>query len=72
MKKVVDALVGDARKRLAAKVAAGELTQAQADEKDSRLEERITAMVNRSRPARPGPQGRPRPRSMSAPAATSA
>lgn len=71
VKKVVDALVADARKRLEAKVAAGELTQAQADERAYRLEERITAMVSRSRPARPGSEGRPRARSTSAAAGPS-
>jgi DNA-binding Lrp family transcriptional regulator len=48
VQKVVDALVADARSRLAAKVTAGELTQAEADEKAARLTERVTALVNRT------------------------
>lgn len=48
LQKVVDALVADARARLAEAVTAGRLTQAQADEKGAELTERITAMVNRT------------------------
>lgn len=60
VKKVIDALVTDAEKRLAAKVEAGEVTQAQADRRSSRLEERFTALVNRVRGDRPGHPSRPR------------
>ncbi|PLS74908.1 MAG: hypothetical protein CYG61_10220 [Actinobacteria bacterium] len=48
VKKVVDALVADAKTRLAAKVTAGELTQAQADQRAGTLADRITAQVNRA------------------------
>lgn len=68
VKKVVDALVAEARKRLAEKVAAGQLTQARADEISSTLEERITAHVNRTR--HPGGKfGHRGPRGGSAPTA---
>lgn len=66
VQKVIDALVADAKARLAAKVQAGELTQAQADEKAANLTRRITDMVNRTGGAGPrGPRGQ-------APAATPA
>lgn len=48
VQKVVDALLAEAKKRLADKVAAGQLTQAQADERSGNLGERITALVNRA------------------------
>lgn len=73
VEKVVDALVAEAKKRLAEKVAAGELTQARANEMSYALEERITAHVNR--PGHPrggfGHGGVPRPGSASTSAATS-
>ena len=58
--KVVEALVADARARLAQAVTDGKLTQAQADERSADLEARITELVNRAgRPHgaghRPGP-----------------
>ncbi len=46
VQKVIDALVAEAKKILAEKVAAGELTQAQADRRSATLTERITAFVN--------------------------
>lgn len=51
VQKVIDALVADAKSKLAAKVQAGEITQAQADEKTANLTQRITDMVNRTRPS---------------------
>lgn len=45
---VVDALVADAKARLAEAVTAGRITRAQADEKAADLTERITDMVNRT------------------------
>ena len=57
--KVVEALVADARARLAHAVTDGKLTQAEADERSADLEARITDLVNRvGRPQdghRPGP-----------------
>lgn len=47
-KTVVDALVADARARIGEAVAAGRLTQAQADERLAGLEERMTAVVERA------------------------
>jgi len=44
--KVIDAMVAHAKTKLAAKVTAGELTQAQADERIAKLTPRITEMVN--------------------------
>jgi predicted DNA-binding protein (UPF0251 family) len=44
---LVQALVADAKKRLADAVADGKLTQAQADEIETRLEEQVTELVNR-------------------------
>jgi hypothetical protein len=53
---LVDALVADARKHLDAEVSEGDLTQDQADEILSRLQEGIKAMVNGERPSGlPGP-----------------
>ncbi|MGH9157596.1 MAG: hypothetical protein ACRD1K_17570 [Acidimicrobiales bacterium] len=46
VQKVIDALVAEARSRLAAKVTAGELTQTQADEKAADLVKRVTDLVN--------------------------
>lgn len=47
---LVDALVADAKKRLDASVAAGRLTQKQANEMLGRLRDRITARVNSAAP----------------------
>jgi urease accessory protein UreF len=56
---LVSALVADKTKELDAAVTAGRLTEAQRDEIVSRLQERITALVNGVRPAhRPGFGGR--------------
>ncbi|MEO7442175.1 MAG: hypothetical protein ABIW46_01420 [Acidimicrobiales bacterium] len=52
VQKVIDALVADARSDLAAKVTAGKLTQAQADEKAADLVAKVTALVNRTGPGR--------------------
>ncbi|HVE46205.1 MAG TPA: hypothetical protein VNA57_05620 [Acidimicrobiales bacterium] len=60
VQKVVATLVTEVRKRLAEKVAAGELTQAQADERSANLDERITALVNRAGRG-PGLRGHRRP-----------
>ena len=49
VQKVIDALVAEAKRHLAGKVAAGQLTQAQADRRSARLTERITALVNHAR-----------------------
>ena len=51
---VIDALVADAQAKLAEKVASGDITQAQADEINAGLVERITDVVNRT-----GPPGGP-------------
>lgn len=51
---VVDALVAEATDRLDQAVADGHLTEDQAAERTAELTERITAMVNGERPARPG------------------
>ena len=58
VQKVIDAMVGDVRKRVAEKVQSGDLTQAQADERLATLTERVTDMVNR--PGGPGHGHRPR------------
>lgn len=50
---VVDALVADVSARIDEKVAEGELTQAEADEKKAALPERMTALVNGEKPERP-------------------
>jgi hypothetical protein len=55
---VIDAMVAEAQEHLAEKVAAGEMTQEEADEKLASLEERITERVNSDEPRRFGP-GRP-------------
>ncbi|MEY2421351.1 MAG: hypothetical protein QOI95_1418 [Acidimicrobiaceae bacterium] len=44
--KVIDALVADAQTKLAAQVASGEITQAQADEMSADLTQHITDLVN--------------------------
>jgi len=48
---VTAAMVEEATERIDAAVAAGRLTQAQADERKAGLEERVTALVNRTPPA---------------------
>lgn len=50
---VIDALVAEHETHLDERVAAGDLTQAQADERLEGARERITAMVNGERPERP-------------------
>jgi hypothetical protein len=58
VQKVVDALVAEAKQRLADAVKNGRLTQAQADQRLKNLTARITAEVNATGPARPfGPGG---------------
>ena len=53
---LVNAMVGDAKKHLDEEVSAGDLTQAQADEILSRLEQGLRAMVNATPPqGMPGP-----------------
>ena len=54
---VIDALVAEHESRLDERVAAGDLTQAQADELLAGAEERVTAMVNGERPAFGGHRG---------------
>ena len=61
VQKVVDALVAEAKQRLADAVKSGRLTQAQADQWLKNLTARITAKVNATRPDRPGGFGRFRP-----------
>ena len=63
MQTVIDAMVAEAKTRLDEKVAAGELTQEEADQKLAELTERITDSVNNGMPARGdhGPGGRPEP-----------
>jgi len=56
---VVDALVADVSARIDQKVADGDLTQEEADEKKAELPERITALVNGERPERPEGDGPP-------------
>jgi len=56
VQKVIDAIVADAKTRLTAEVKAGELTQAQADERAAYLTARVTEMVDRTR-GRRGPEG---------------
>lgn len=64
LQRVIDALVADHKTHLDAHVAAGEITQEQADERLARFTERVTAFVNGEKPAfeggdRPrGPRGR--------------
>ena len=57
VKVVIDAMVAEAKARLAEDVTAGRLTQAQADERSATLEQRITEMVNRVGGAGPGHGG---------------
>jgi len=54
VQKVVDALVAQAKQRLADAVKSGRLTQAQADQRLKDLTAQITAKVNATRPAGPG------------------
>jgi hypothetical protein len=51
---VIDAMVAEATTRLAERVA-GDLTQAEADERIAELTERISDVVNNGRPAPPMP-----------------
>ena len=60
VQKVVDALVAQAKQRLADDVKSGRLTQAQADQRLKNLSDRITAKVNATRPEGPGGFGRGR------------
>lgn len=55
---VIDALVAEATTKLNEKVAAGELTQTEADTKLATIEERITERVNNGRPERGERPGR--------------
>lgn len=61
--KVVEAIVTERTERLAEKVAAGDITQEQMDEKLAELLERVTDQVNRTAPARgergPAPEDAP-------------
>jgi hypothetical protein len=59
VQKVIDAIVADAKTRLAEKVQSGDLTQAQADEKLANLSRRVTDMVNHT--GGPGHGRKPRP-----------
>ncbi len=71
VQKVVDALVAEARARLASAVRAGHLSQARADQKGADLPDRIARLVERSGLRRDGPRsgGHPRahPRSFGTP-----
>ena len=58
VQKVVDALVAEAKQRLADAVKNGRLTPAQADQRLKTLTARITAKVNATRPDGPGHFGR--------------
>jgi hypothetical protein len=66
---VIDAMVAEAQEHLAEKVAAGEMTQEEADEKLANLEERITERVNSNKPPRRFGPGRPGGRFGEAPGA---
>jgi hypothetical protein len=57
VQKVVDALVAEAKQRIADAVKSGRLTQAQADQRLKNLTARITAKVNATRPDGPGRAG---------------
>jgi hypothetical protein len=54
---VVDALVADVSARIDQKVADGDLTQEEADERKAELPEKMTAIVNGERPERPEREG---------------
>ena len=69
---VVDALVADVSARIDQKVADGELTQAEADEKKAELPERMTALVNGEKPERPEGEGPPEGEGEEEPAETTA
>jgi len=74
---VIDALVADAKTHIDERVASGDITQAEADQKLADLTDRITAMVNGELPLRgpggPGFRGGPPPASdSSSPTATGA
>jgi len=57
--KVIDALVADAKAKLAAAVKSGKLTQAQADERSSKLADRIKDQVEETHPGGRGGHGGP-------------
>jgi len=69
---VVDALVADVSARIDQKVADGDLTQAEADEKKAELPERMTALVNGEKPERPEGEGPPEGEGEEEPAETTA
>ena len=52
---LIAALVADAKQKLAAAVTAGKLSQTQAGTITANLQQRITDLVNGTRPATPGP-----------------
>jgi hypothetical protein len=54
---VIDALVADVSARIDEKVAEGDLTQEEADERKAELPERMTALVNGEKPERPEGDG---------------
>jgi hypothetical protein len=54
---VIDAMVADAQEHLAEKVAAGDLTQEEADVRLAKITERITERVNSNEPPPRGPRG---------------
>ena len=54
---VIDAMVAEAQTRIAERVTAGDLTQAEADAKLTELTTRITDMVNNGRPERDAHDG---------------
>ncbi len=55
---LIDALVTHEKTELQQAVTDGKLTQSQADQLETNLSDRITALVNGTRPAGPGPGGR--------------
>ena len=65
LQKVIDAMVNQAKARLAEAVANGRITQAQADERAAKLAEGITAFVNRTPPVK-GERSAPTPQSFGA------
>jgi hypothetical protein len=54
---LIDALVAHEKTELQQAVTDGKLTQSQADQLETNLSDRITALVNGTRPAGPGPGG---------------
>ena len=65
VQKVIDAIVAEAKTKLAAEVETGDLTQAEADERAARLTARVTGMVERT--GRRGPGGGQEARALSSP-----